>query len=229
MTDSAGAVVKQYFYSPYGEVIHSTGTIQDNYTWIAGSGVWSEDDGYYHMKARYYHAGLKRFLSKDPIGLAGGGNLYWYADGNPLSYIDARGLNKTDSGGRQTTIGQGTWTGSLSDYVGNIDQGYRPEVPVLQDPRAGSRRALEHSNNMVPAHFWGSDIGQGLHEIQLEFIVMSLTEPAIQMGLSKLAKALRAPKTTSGAARRKALRESGTPTGRSVYGSVNGIMNKKEI
>jgi uncharacterized protein RhaS with RHS repeats len=35
---------------------------------------------------------LQRFISQDPIGIAGGGNLYRYARNNPLRYTDPRGL-----------------------------------------------------------------------------------------------------------------------------------------
>jgi len=41
---------------------------------------------------RLYSATLNRFLSSDPLGLAGGLNLYAYGEGNPLMYIDPLGL-----------------------------------------------------------------------------------------------------------------------------------------
>ena len=48
-------------------------------------------DGRY-CRARYYHPGLQRFISEDPIGFAGGDpNLYAYVGNNPLSFRDPLG------------------------------------------------------------------------------------------------------------------------------------------
>jgi RHS repeat-associated protein len=43
--------------------------------------------------ARYYHPGLERFISEDPIGFAGGDtNLYGYVTNNPTRFRDPYGL-----------------------------------------------------------------------------------------------------------------------------------------
>jgi RHS repeat-associated protein len=48
-----------------------------------------------YCRARYYHPGLQRFISEDPIGFAGGDvNLYSYVGNSPLSFIDPFGLDK---------------------------------------------------------------------------------------------------------------------------------------
>jgi uncharacterized protein RhaS with RHS repeats len=47
----------------------------------------------YYYRARYYHPGLQRFLSEDPIEFAGGDpNLYLYVANNPIRYTDELGL-----------------------------------------------------------------------------------------------------------------------------------------
>jgi hypothetical protein len=45
------------------------------------------------MRNRWYDPQTGRFLSQDPIGLAGGVNLYAYAGNNPTSYSDPFGLD----------------------------------------------------------------------------------------------------------------------------------------
>ena len=49
-----------------------------------------------YMRARYYIPSLGRFINEDPIGLAGGLNLYGYVGNNPINLIDPIGLVHTD-------------------------------------------------------------------------------------------------------------------------------------
>jgi len=52
--------------------------------------------GLYYYRARYYDPVLKRFISEDPIGLMGGGNVYGYVWGNPISFTDPSGNGPED-------------------------------------------------------------------------------------------------------------------------------------
>lgn len=49
------------------------------------------ETGLHYNRHRYYDPDCGRFISKDPIGLAGGINVYYYAP-NPLGWIDPLGL-----------------------------------------------------------------------------------------------------------------------------------------
>ncbi len=48
--------------------------------------------GLHYMRARWYDSGLGRFISRDPIGLRGGSNLYAYVSDSPVNYTDPNGL-----------------------------------------------------------------------------------------------------------------------------------------
>ncbi|ENZ8713709.1 RHS repeat-associated core domain-containing protein [Klebsiella aerogenes] len=49
------------------------------------------ETGLHYNRHRYYDPEIAGFISQDPIGLAGGLNVYQYAP-NPLSWIDPLGL-----------------------------------------------------------------------------------------------------------------------------------------
>lgn len=52
--------------------------------------------GLYYMRHRWYDSSLQRFISRDPIGLSGGENVYTYAGNSPTIFVDPMGLKKFD-------------------------------------------------------------------------------------------------------------------------------------
>lgn len=52
----------------------------------------TDGSGLQYMRNRYYDPRTGRFTQPDPIGLAGGLNLYGYANGDPVTYSDPFGL-----------------------------------------------------------------------------------------------------------------------------------------
>jgi len=72
----------------------------------------------YHTGARYYDPRLGRFLQPDPIGQAGGVNLYAYVGNDPLNLTDPSGLwGIFGSWGLTGVVGSGP--GSATIYQGN--------------------------------------------------------------------------------------------------------------
>src|SRR5437899_7058243 len=83
LTDPAGAVQTQYTYAPFGATL-ATGAATGNP--IDYTGRENDGTGLHYYRARYYHPGLQRFVSEDPIGFAAGdANLYAYVQNSPLA------------------------------------------------------------------------------------------------------------------------------------------------
>jgi RHS repeat-associated protein len=90
LTDGAGEIATEYTYEPFGATTINGPPTGNGFTYTG-----REDDGtalkYY--RARYYHPGLQRFISEDPIGLKGGINVYAYTFNSPLNLTDPTGLD----------------------------------------------------------------------------------------------------------------------------------------
>jgi RHS repeat-associated protein len=61
-------------------------------TGFAGASTPSQGTGFTYLRNRWYDPQTGRFLTQDPIGLAGGVNLYAYAGNNPIAFADPFGL-----------------------------------------------------------------------------------------------------------------------------------------
>jgi RHS repeat-associated protein len=97
LADSAGSIQTEYSYEPFGAST-ATGSASANELRYTGR----EDDGTsgYYYQARYYHPGLQRFISEDPIEFeAGDIGLYNYVFNSPINWIDPNGLSGIESGG----------------------------------------------------------------------------------------------------------------------------------
>ena len=84
LADATGVNQTSYAYDPYG-VTTATGAANTNPYQFTGR----ENDGatdLYFYRARYYKPTWGRFISEDPIRLAGAINLYRYVANNPLQF-----------------------------------------------------------------------------------------------------------------------------------------------
>ncbi len=87
LADANGVVQQTYAYEPYGEV-STTGSSSNPYQY---TGRENDGTGLYYYRARYYSPNLKRFISEDPIGSAGGLNGYAYVFDAPTIDTDPSG------------------------------------------------------------------------------------------------------------------------------------------
>jgi RHS repeat-associated protein len=89
LADSAGAVQTEYAYEPFGGTT-VTGTSNSNS--FQYTGRENDGTGLFYYRARYFHPGLQRFISEDPIEFEGGDiNLYGYVGNDPINRNDPSG------------------------------------------------------------------------------------------------------------------------------------------
>ncbi len=94
--NNSQSIVWQAEYQSYGKAIinndmDNNGTIFTLNQRLPGQYA-DEETGLYQNWNRYYNPETGRYISRDPINLNGGINLYGYTDASPLNYIDPTGL-----------------------------------------------------------------------------------------------------------------------------------------
>ena len=120
--------------TPFGEQMAPLAT--RDYRKVYTGHIEDSDLGLSYMQARYYDPAIGRFLSKDPVGFAGGGaayhNRYAYTANDPVNAIDPTGKSKK----------------RLLGLVGN--QIRKAEQRAIKNARArGRRRALKEERQSL--------------------------------------------------------------------------------
>jgi len=91
LANSSGGVVEQESYEPFG---NTTGSAFTEYGYI---GERLDPDAHLMiLNARFYDPVQQRFATEDPIGTAGGLNVFAYSDNDPINAFDPSGMNFTD-------------------------------------------------------------------------------------------------------------------------------------
>ncbi|TRO78979.1 RHS repeat-associated core domain-containing protein [Trichloromonas acetexigens] len=90
LTDASKNVVQRYSYDAFGMVTAQNPEFANAYTFTGRE--WDRELGLYYYRARYYDPMEGRFISRDPIGFAGGDvNLYAYTGNDPANRLDPYG------------------------------------------------------------------------------------------------------------------------------------------
>lgn len=143
LTDENGVIKTQYVYDPFGNTTIAGETSDNPFQY---TGRENDGTGLCYYRARYYSPELQRFISEDPIGLAGGINKYVYVWNQPTRYIDPYGLAGMDTAvkvvvwlGKQASKQIGKWFGKKAvpdKGLGLPEEGDddKDGIPNVMDP-----------------------------------------------------------------------------------------------
>lgn len=96
MTNEAGEKVWNAQQKPFGKTTVNTDIDGDGEHVELNARFpgqqFDKETGLHYNYYRYYNPSTGRYMTSDPIGLSGGLNTYGYVKGNPLKYVDPRGL-----------------------------------------------------------------------------------------------------------------------------------------
>ncbi|WP_139834281.1 RHS repeat domain-containing protein, partial [Pseudomonas sp. R44(2017)] len=141
LTDYSGEIMWSAKYRAYGNLAALDVAEIDNPLRFQGQ-YFDAETGLHYNRHRYYNPGTGRFLTPDPIKLAGGLNNYQYVP-NPTGWVDPLGLNNCPGGdGCKPDVNSGD-----SSTKPQVDEGEQkaPET-------GGAARAAQYAANWPKAN-----------------------------------------------------------------------------
>ncbi len=93
LSGSSGSYLASYAYLPFGAIQSTTGNASNPFQYVGKMGVMALGGGLDFNRNRFYSPAIGRFISRDPLGIRGGTNLYAYAANDPINLIDPIGLD----------------------------------------------------------------------------------------------------------------------------------------
>jgi RHS repeat-associated protein len=93
MTNSTGTVAWKAAYNAFGNATIDTSSTITNNIRFPGQ-YYDAETGLHYNWNRYYDPNTGRYITADPIGLAGGINLFGYVGNDPVNLVDPEGLKQ---------------------------------------------------------------------------------------------------------------------------------------
>jgi len=169
MTDSAGALVARYEYDPFGRRsanLITSGAVEADFGYTGH--YFHAPSGLHLAVYRAYDADTGRWLNRDPLGEAGGINLYQYVANNPLGSTDLLGL-------------QGNFDFNTSHSEAIIPYPYTGTLPQLVSPNDLVNPPPSFINQAIAGMF--PDYPQQFQESLMEIENRLRGAPFVDVGL----------------------------------------------
>ena len=112
--DAEATVKAVYQYDAFGKLAQKTGSYESEFQFSTKR--YDAQTGLAYFGYRYYLPEQMRWLTRDPIDIAGGFNIYEYVLGNPVSFVDPTGEFTAIAGGIAGAVagGAGGFIGTLA-------------------------------------------------------------------------------------------------------------------
>ena len=89
--DAQGNVVANYTYDAFGNIVSQSGTMSDDFAFRFSTEYYDTETCLYYYGYRFFKPQIMRWLTEDPIGVAGGKNLYAFCCNNSIDSFDVLG------------------------------------------------------------------------------------------------------------------------------------------
>ncbi|MBP5227790.1 MAG: hypothetical protein J6336_10445 [Kiritimatiellae bacterium] len=143
LVDASGGIAVAYAYDSWGNLLSATGdeslitTLR--FTWQGRE--YSHATGLYNFRARWYDPAAGRWLSKDPIGLEGGLNLYETFGNNPVCFGDPEGS--------EMIINDDRITAALNIIKSSLTKACQSEKNIYKDTLEAINKLDSYNNELL--------------------------------------------------------------------------------
>ena len=149
--DANNNIVACFSYDAWGNILSSASSIPalatNRYRFQCRE--WSAATGLVNFRARWYDSVTGRWLSKDPIGINGGLNLYAFCGNDPVGYIDKFGsCRKKGDAEKEKDI--------IRSLRGTSDTGLLYDILIAFNMHSGGG-PMDYSAKPNPKHWQFSD------------------------------------------------------------------------
>lgn len=147
-----GQTIQEMDYDSFGNVTQNTNTNFQPFGFAGG--IYDTDTNLVRFGARDYDPEIGIWTAKDPIGFAGGVNLYGYCGGDPINNMDPNGLGGFSLDfGVGFASGIGDWDHVIgTDYGLGLSWGFEPNTTNIQNSIFSYKN---HIHNIKGARFGG--------------------------------------------------------------------------